>query len=194
MKKTVITVIRIIVIVAILGLLTYGGFVGMNRVSGTGDYTIDQYAATDDGGLLTVTKGGTALHVKCSADQLAVVETQPDGTFHLSFSYSQTSATARRSASPRSRILAIDFYFQRRHWFQAMSQIDKVTFQSDLLTYRTMLQHIGNDIRQIFLGHQFFLIPQFDDTLRHLTHRILVQFQTEVLQILTDVRLATGLS
>ena len=80
MKKTVITVIRIIVIVAILGLLTYGGFVGMNRVSGTGDYTIDQYAATDD---------GTALHVKCSADQLAVVETQPDGTFHLSFSYSQ---------------------------------------------------------------------------------------------------------
>lgn len=61
----------------------------MNRVSGTGDYTIDQYAATDDGGLLTVTKGGTALHVKCSADQLAVVETQPDGTFHLSFSYSQ---------------------------------------------------------------------------------------------------------
>ena len=40
MKKTVITVIRIIVIVAILGLLTYGGFVGMNRVSGTGDYTI----------------------------------------------------------------------------------------------------------------------------------------------------------
>ena len=58
-------------------------FVGMNRVSGTGDYTIDQYAATDDGGLLTVTKGGTALHVKCSADQLAVVETQPDGTFHL---------------------------------------------------------------------------------------------------------------
>ena len=61
MKKTVITVIRIIVIVAILGLLTYGGFVGMNRVSGTGDYTIDQYAATDDGGLLTVTKGGTAL-------------------------------------------------------------------------------------------------------------------------------------
>ena len=56
-------------------------------------------------------------------------------------------------------LLAIDFYFQRRHWFQAMSQIDKVTFQSDLLTYRTMIQHIGNDIRQIFLGHQFFLIP-----------------------------------
>ena len=50
MKKTVITVIRIIVIVAILGLLTYGGFVGMNRVSGTGDYTIDhtgrQHAAS----------------------------------------------------------------------------------------------------------------------------------------------------
>ena len=41
MKKTVITVIRIIVIVAILGLLTYGGFLGMNRVSGNGDYTID---------------------------------------------------------------------------------------------------------------------------------------------------------
>ena len=102
MKKTVITVIRIIVIVAILGLLTYGGFVGMNRVSGTGDYTIDQYAATDDGGLLTVTKGGTALHVKCSADQLAVVETQPDGTFHLSFSYSQiTNKGTLKDITPR---------------------------------------------------------------------------------------------
>ena len=73
----------------LLGLLTYGGFVGMNRVSGTGDYTIDQYAATDDGGLLTVTKAGTTVHVKCSADQLAAVAAQPDGTFHLSFSYSQ---------------------------------------------------------------------------------------------------------
>ena len=30
MKKTVIPVIRLIVIVAILGLLTYGGFVGLN--------------------------------------------------------------------------------------------------------------------------------------------------------------------
>ena len=89
MKKTVKTVIRVVVIVAILGLLTYGGFVGMNRVSGTGDYTIDQYAATDDGGLLTVTKSGTTLHVQCSADQLAAVAAQPDGTFHLTFSYSQ---------------------------------------------------------------------------------------------------------
>ena len=32
MKKPVITIIRIIVIVAILGLLTYGGFVGARRV------------------------------------------------------------------------------------------------------------------------------------------------------------------
>lgn len=47
MKKTVMTVIRVIVIVGVLGLLTYGGFLGMNRVSGNGDYTIDAYAATD---------------------------------------------------------------------------------------------------------------------------------------------------
>ena len=32
---------------------------------------------------------GTTVHVKCSADQLAAVAAQPDGTFHLSFSYSQ---------------------------------------------------------------------------------------------------------
>ena len=44
MKKTVMTVIRVIVIVGVLGLLTYGGFLGMNRVSGNGDYTIDAYA------------------------------------------------------------------------------------------------------------------------------------------------------
>lgn len=89
MKQIVKTVIRVVVIVAILGLLTYGGFVGMNRVSGTGDYTIDRYTATDDGGVLTVTKAGSTLHVKCTADQLAAVEAEPDGTFHLSFSYSQ---------------------------------------------------------------------------------------------------------
>ena len=73
MKKTVITVIRVIVIVGVLGLLTYGGFLGMNRVSGNGDYTIDAYAATDDGGQLTVTKAGTVIHVDCSAEQLAAV-------------------------------------------------------------------------------------------------------------------------
>ena len=63
MKKTVMTVIRVIVIVGVLGLLTYGGFLGMNRVSGNGDYTIDAYAATDDGDQLTVTKAGTVIHV-----------------------------------------------------------------------------------------------------------------------------------
>lgn len=89
MKQIVKTVIRVIVIVAVLGLLTYGGFLGMNRVSGNGDYTIDQYAATDDGGVLTVTKAGSTLHVKCTADQLDTVVAEPDGTFHLSFSYSQ---------------------------------------------------------------------------------------------------------
>ena len=73
MKKTVITVIRVIVIVGVLGLLTYGGFLGMNRVSGNGDYNIDAYAATDDGGQLTVTKAGTVIHVDCSAEQLAAV-------------------------------------------------------------------------------------------------------------------------
>ena len=61
MKKTVMTVIRVIVIVGVLGLLTYGGFLGMNRVSGNGDYTIDAYAATDDGGQLTVQIYGFSL-------------------------------------------------------------------------------------------------------------------------------------
>ena len=78
MKKTVMTVIRVIVIVGVLGLLTYGGFLGMNRVSGNGDYTIDAYAATDDGGQLTVTKAGTVIHVDCSAEQLAAVAAEPD--------------------------------------------------------------------------------------------------------------------
>ena len=85
MKKTVMTVIRVIVIVGVLGLLTYGGFLGMNRVSGNGDYTIDAYAATDDGGQLTVTKAGTVIHVDCSAEQLAAVAAEPDATFHLTF-------------------------------------------------------------------------------------------------------------
>jgi len=101
MKKTVITVIRVIVIVGVLGLLTYGGFLGMNRVSGNGDYTIDAYAATDDGGQLTVTKAGTVIHVDCSAEQLAAVAAEPDATFHLTFSYSQiTNSGKLKSITP----------------------------------------------------------------------------------------------
>ena len=92
MKKTVITVIRIIVIVAILGLLTYGGFVGMNRVSGTGDYTIDQYAATDDGGLLTVTKAGTTSSAR-------PISSPP-------WPHSRTARSTCRSPTARSRTAA----------------------------------------------------------------------------------------
>ena len=33
-----------------------------------------------------------------------------------------------------------------------------------------MLQHIGNNIRQIFLSNQFLLVTQFDNTFRYLTH------------------------
>ena len=100
MKKTVMTVIRVIVIVGVLGLLTYGGFLGMNRVSGNGDYTIDAYAATDDGGQLTVTKAGTVIHVDCSAEQLAAVAAEPDATFHLTFSYSQNTNRASKKPIP----------------------------------------------------------------------------------------------
>jgi len=92
MKKTVMTVIRVIVIVGVLG---------MNRVSGNGDYTIDAYAATDDGGQLTVTKAGTVIHVDCSAEQLAAVAAEPDATFHLTFSYSQiTNSGKLKSITP----------------------------------------------------------------------------------------------
>lgn len=101
MKKTVMTVIRVIVIVAVLGLLTYGGFLGMNRVSGNGDYTIDAYTATDGGGQLTVTKAGTVIHIDCSAEQLAAVTAEPDATFHLTFSYSQiTNSGKLKSITP----------------------------------------------------------------------------------------------
>ena len=101
MKKTVMTVIRVIVIVAVLGLLTYGGFLGMNRVSGNGDYTIDAYTATDDGGQLTVTKAGAVIHVDCSAEQLAAVTAEPDATFHLTFSYSQITNNGKlKSITP----------------------------------------------------------------------------------------------
>ena len=98
MKKTVITVIRIIVIVAILGLLTYGGFVGMNRVSGTGDYTIDQYAATDDGGLLTVTKAGTTEHLTCTSSARPISSPL--------WPHSRTARSTCRSPTARSRTAA----------------------------------------------------------------------------------------
>ena len=100
MKKTVMTVIRVIVIVGVLGLLTYGGFLGMNRVSGNGDYTIAAYAAPDDG-QLTETKAGTVIHVDCSAEQRAAVAAEPDATFHLTFSYSQiTNSGKLKSITP----------------------------------------------------------------------------------------------
>lgn len=101
MKKTVMTVIRVIVIVGVLGLLTYGGFLGMNRVSGNGDYTIDAYAATDDGGQLTVTKAGHRHPRRLLGRAARAVAAEPDATFHLTFSYSQiTNSGKLKSITP----------------------------------------------------------------------------------------------
>jgi len=101
MKKTVMTVIRVIVIVGVLGLLTYGGFLGMNRVSGNGDYTIDAYAPTDDGGQLTRTTAGTVIPLDFSGQQPAPPAAEPDATFHLTFSYSQiTNSGKLKSITP----------------------------------------------------------------------------------------------
>ena len=95
MKKTVMTVIRVIVIVGVLTIIPVG------QIVLDGDYTIDAYAATDDGGQLTVTKAGTVIHVDCSAEQLAAVAAEPDATFHLTFSYSQiTNSGKLKSITP----------------------------------------------------------------------------------------------
>ena len=75
-----------------------------------------------------------------------------------------------------------------------MSQIHKIALQFDLLTNRSMLQHIRNDVRQIFLCHQFFLVAQFDDTLRHLAHSIFIQLQSEVFEIFADIGFAACLA
>ena len=57
-----------------------------------------------------------------------------------------------------------------------------------------MFQNIGNDVRQIFLRHQFLFIAQLDDTFGNLAHGILVQLQPQVFQVLADIRLAAVLA
>jgi len=43
-------------------------------------------------------------------------------------------------------------------------------------------------------GQEFFLVTQLDNPFRHLTHGILIQRQSQIFQILTDVRLTTVLT
>ena len=51
-----------------------------------------------------------------------------------------------------------------------LRQCHNITFQFYTFAYHSMLQHIGNNIRQIFLSNQFLLVTQFDNTFRYLTH------------------------
>ena len=50
-----------------------------------------------------------------------------------------------------------------------------------------MFQHIRNNVRQIFLCNQFFLVAQLDDAFRYLAHSIFVQLQSEIFEVLTDI-------
>ena len=52
-----------------------------------------------------------------------------------------------------------------------------------------MLQHITNDIGQVFLGDNLFLVAQLRDTLRDATGLLGGEFQTQFLKVLGDIGL-----
>ena len=51
-----------------------------------------------------------------------------------------------------------------------------------------MVKNITDDIWQVFGRHHFFLVAQLDDTLGNLTHRVVVDIDTQRLQVHADIR------
>ena len=50
-----------------------------------------------------------------------------------------------------------------------------------------LMRKNGNDIRQIIGGYHLFLVSQFDNTIRNLTHRLVIEINTQRLQILQNI-------
>ena len=86
--------------------------------------------------------------------------------------------------------LAIDFHLERCHGLQAVGQVDEVALQLDALAADIVFEDVGDDVGQVFLRHQLFLVAQLDDAFGHLAHGFFVQFQPQVLEVLADVGLA----
>ena len=57
-----------------------------------------------------------------------------------------------------------------------------------------MLQYIRNDVRKIFLSHQLLAVTQLNDPVGYLLHRLIIQLQSQLLQILPDVCLSRSLA
>ena len=57
-----------------------------------------------------------------------------------------------------------------------------------------MLQHVGNDVGQVFLRDELLLVAQLDDALGDLAHRLIVELQSQIFQVLADVGLARVLA
>ena len=53
-----------------------------------------------------------------------------------------------------------------------------------------MLEHIGNDVREVFLSDELLLVAKFDDTIGNTAGLFWSEFQTQFLKILQDIRFA----
>ena len=65
-----------------------------------------------------------------------------------------------------------------------------VVDELDFVFAFSVLDHVGNDEREVFLGDDFLFVAEFGDALRHLLDILFAQFQAESLEILADVSLS----
>ena len=71
--------------------------------------------------------------------------------------------------------LSVDFYLQRSHRLQSIRQIHNIALKADAFFCHSVLQYVRNDIGQVFLRHQLFLVAQLNDAFGHFAHGIFIQ-------------------
>ena len=96
-----------------------------------------------------------------------------------------------------SRLLVeftVHFKFHGCHWLETIRSADHIAAKTNLIVWRTVLQHIVHDEWQVLLRDELLLVAQFYDSVCHSARLLRREFQSEFLQILQDVRLATVLT
>ena len=96
-----------------------------------------------------------------------------------------------------SRLLVeftVHFEFHGCHWLETVRGANHIAAKTNLIIGRAMLQHIVHDKWQVLLRDELLLVAQFYDSVSHSARLLWREFQSEFLQVLQNVRLATVLA
>ena len=88
---------------------------------------------------------------------------------------------------------AVDAYLDGGHGLEAVGEVDDVALELDAVGLDAVFEHVADDVGEVFLGDEFFLVAQLDDACGDLAHGFFVELESEVFEVLAYVGLAAGL-